>query len=70
MYFEIGENIGNIYLIDLKNIKYEEINIAEEKQKEEEKLTNIINRLKSDYNINIHIKKETDIKYRKHFTKI
>lgn len=63
LYFEIGENIGNIYLIDLKNIKYEEINIAEEKQKEEEKLTNIINRLKSDYNINIHIKKETDIKY-------
>ena len=63
LYFEIGENTGNIYLIDLKNIKYEEINIAEEKQKEEEKLTNTINRLKSDYNINIHIKKETDIKY-------
>ena len=63
LYFEIGENTGNIYLIDLKNIKYEEINIAEEKQKEEEKLTNTINKLKSDYNINIHIKKETDIKY-------
>lgn len=63
LYFEISENSGNIYLLDLENIKYEEIDIAKEKQKEEEKLTKIIYELKEDYNINIHIKKETDIKF-------
>lgn len=62
-YFELGDNTGNIYILDLDNIKYEEINLAEKKQKEENEITTKINELKDNYNVNIHIKKETDIKF-------
>lgn len=63
LYFEIGDNTGNIYILDLDNVKYEETNLIEKKQKEEENITSQINNLKENYNVNVHIKKETDIKF-------
>lgn len=63
LYIEIQDNDGYIYILNLENVNYEEINIAEKLKKEDENLVNVIEEIKSNNNLTIHIKEETNIKF-------
>lgn len=54
---------GNLYILNLEEITNKEQDIEEYKKKEEEEVRNIISKIKDNYNVNIKIKEETNIKY-------